>query len=97
MRTYNNLKNDGHIISIDLIDHEGTLIQAKMFNEEALKWTKVVEENKVYVFSGCIVKMANKKFTSIKNNFCITFDRSTNIQECMDDNQINQTGFSLRN
>ena len=82
-------------MSIDLIDHEGTLIQATMFNEEALKWTKVVEENKVYVFSGDIVIMSNKKFTSIKNDFCITFDKGTDIKECMDDNQINQTGFSF--
>jgi len=39
--------------------------------------------------------MANKKFTSIKNDFCITFDQSTEIQECKDDSKINQTGFSF--
>ena len=49
----------------------------------------------MYVFSGGSLKMANKKFTSIKNDFCITFDKSTEIQECKDDNQIDQTGFSF--
>jgi len=39
--------------------------------------------------------MANKRFTSIKNDYCITFDRNTDIQECKDDKQINQTGFSF--
>lgn len=29
--------------------------------------------------------MANKKFTSIKNDYCISFDKSTDIKECMDD------------
>jgi len=56
-----------------------------MFNEEALKWTKVIEENRVYLFSGGSIKMANKKFTSIKNDYCISFDKSTDIKECMDD------------
>ena len=34
-----------------------------------------IYENKVYLFSNGIVKMANKKFTSIKNDFCIVFEK----------------------
>lgn len=45
-----------------------------MFNEVAIKWFDQLQENKVYIFSGGSIKMANKKFTSIKNDFCITFD-----------------------
>jgi len=32
-----------------------------------------IEEGRVYKMSGGQVKMANKKFTTIKNDYCITF------------------------
>lgn len=39
--------------------------------------------------------MANKKFTSIKNDFSLIFDQSTEIEEAKDDVQINKSGFSF--
>lgn len=38
---------------------------------------EILEENKVYLFSNGSVKMANKKFTSVKNDFCIIFDKNS--------------------
>jgi len=74
MRPYKNDRGEGQIFNFDLIDRDGTMIQATMFNEVAIKWFDQLQENKVYIFSGGSIKMANKKFTSIKNDFCITFD-----------------------
>lgn len=37
--------------------------------------------------------MSNKKFTSIKNDFCITIDISTEIEVVTDDTHIKKTGF----
>lgn len=39
--------------------------------------------------------MANKKFTSIKNDFCLTLGRETEIQECGEDVSILNNGFSF--
>lgn len=39
--------------------------------------------------------MANKRFTSIKNDFCITFDMQTAINEVAEDRAIKQEGFSF--
>lgn len=39
--------------------------------------------------------MANKKFTSIPNDFCITFDRNTTIDEVCNDDSIGAQGFSF--
>ena len=37
MRKYNNARGSGVILSIDLVDREGTMIQATSFNETANK------------------------------------------------------------
>lgn len=42
----------------------------------------------MYLFSNGTIKMANQKFTSIKNDFCIVFDRNSEIKEVGDDDNI---------
>lgn len=39
--------------------------------------------------------MANQKFTSIKNDYCIVFDQNSEITECSNDTQIKAQGFSF--
>jgi hypothetical protein len=41
------------------------------------------------------VKLANKKFTSIKNDYCLTFDQNADILEAEEDNQIKKQGYSF--
>lgn len=52
-------------------------------------------ENKVYLFANGQVKLANKKFTSIKNDYCLTFDQNADIVEVGDDAMIKRQGFSF--
>jgi len=40
----------------------------------------------VYLWSNGNVKIANKKYTSIKNDYCIIFDKNSEIEEIEDDN-----------
>ena len=49
----------------------------------------------MYTFAGGEVKIANKKFTSIKNDYCLTFDQNTVIKKCDDDKAIVGAGFSF--
>jgi len=42
----------------------------------------------VYLFSQGQVKLANKKFSSVNNDFCINFDKQAQIKEVEDDEQI---------
>jgi replication factor A1 len=72
-------------LNIELIDNQGTQIQATFFNDQADKYDELLQENKVYTFSNGTVKMANQKYTSIKNDFCIVFDRNSEIKEVADD------------
>jgi hypothetical protein len=39
--------------------------------------------------------MANKKYTSIKNDFCLTLGNETEIEECGEDKNIQNNGFSF--
>ena len=79
MRSYKNDRGSGCVLSFDLIDREGTMIQATCFNETANKINEKVEQNKIYTIAGGEVKISNKKFTSIKNDYCLTLGRDTEI------------------
>ena len=95
IRSWKNAKGEGRLFNIDLVDREGTLIQATAFNETAEKYAEMLEQDQVYTFMNGTVKLANKRFTSIKNDYCLTFDYSTVIEACADDAQIKGDGFSF--
>ena len=95
LRYWKNAKGEGRLFNMDLIDREGTLIQATAFNETAESLSQKLEQDKVYTFCNGTVKLANKRFTSIKNDYCLTFDYSTVIEPCKDDAQITGDGFSF--
>ena len=66
-------------MSVDLMDTDGTLIQASFFNEAAKKYDNILEQNRIYTWSNGSIKLANKRFTSIKNDFCLTFNNNAEI------------------
>jgi hypothetical protein len=41
--------------------------------------------------------MANKRFTSIKNDFCIVFEKNAQIVEVEDDGSIAEQAFDFTN
>lgn len=49
----------------------------------------------VYLFSNGVVKMANKRFTSIKNDFCIVFEKNAQIKQVHDDGSIAAQAFDF--
>ena len=61
-------------MNIDLVDKAGCAIQATCYNDAATKWNDVLQEGKVYSMGSGIVKMANKRYTTIPNDHCLTFD-----------------------
>ena len=51
----------------------------------------------MYTFAGGQIKIANQKFTSIKNEFSIVFDKNSVVELVQDDLQIRSQGFSFNN
>lgn len=85
----------GQVFSVQLVDSHGTQIEGTFFNDAAKKFDSLLQKNKVYVFSSGTIKMANKKFTSITNDFCIYFDKNSDIQEAKDDGSISNQAFDF--
>lgn len=63
------------------------------FNDLAKQQAQSLKENGVYLFSNGTVKIANQKYTSIKNDYCIVFDKNSEIVEVEDDSKIKAQGF----
>ena len=74
--------------NFDLVDREGTMIQGTAFNEQALYMDKLLEIDCIYTFSNGLVKLANKRFTSIKNDYCLTFSKDSLCEKCAEDDEI---------
>lgn len=72
VKHWNNARGQGSLFKIDLVDRGDCQIEATFFGD-AQAMSDKIEEGRVYTMSGGQVKMANKKFTTIKNDYCITF------------------------
>jgi len=88
-------RNGGSLLKIELVDMYGTQIEGTFFNEAADIFEHKIQENKVFLFSNGVVKMANKRFTSIKNDFCIVFEKNAQIVEVADDGSIAEQAFDF--
>ena len=75
LKHYSNARGEGCLLNIDVTDKANCSIVATFFGDAARKWDERLVEGKVYSMSGGNVKMANKRFTTIKNDFAITFDQ----------------------
>lgn len=83
-------------MNIDLCDQTGSQINATLFNAAVDAHSHKLTEGKVYLMSGGVVKMANKRYTAIKNDHCINFDERAEIEEVQgDDKTIKKTAFSF--
>jgi replication factor A1 len=94
-RPWKNAKTEGWVFNIELMDSHGTQITATFFNDAAVRYEAELQEGAVYLFSGGNVKMANTKYTSIKNDYTIIFDRNCVIEKASDDQKIKSQGFSF--
>ncbi len=83
------------MLSIDLLDEEGTQIVGAIFNEAVDMFHGMLREGRVYLVSGGCVKMAAKKFTSIKNDYILNIDNTATIVPLgMDDTKIKSLEIS---
>lgn len=82
--SYKNSKGEGKVFSFDLIDSSAE-IRVTVFQQLIDRFYDKLKEGTVYEISGADVKNANKKYSSIKNNFELIVNNDTKIEECIDD------------
>lgn len=79
IRTWSNAKGEGSLFSVDLLDSSNMDIRATFFKEAVDKFYTMLQEGKVFTFSGGRLKLANAQFNTCKSNFEITFDQNSEI------------------
>lgn len=84
IRTWSNAKGEGKLFSMDLMDESGE-IRATAFKEQCDKYYDMIEVDKVYFISKCQLKPANKQYSSLKNDYEMTFSNDTVVQPCEDE------------
>ncbi|XP_006863517.1 PREDICTED: replication protein A 70 kDa DNA-binding subunit [Chrysochloris asiatica] len=94
IRTWSNSRGEGKLFSIEMVDESGE-IRATAFNEQVDKFFPLIEVNKVYYFSKGTLKIANKQFTAVKNDYEMTFNNETSVIPCEDDRHLPTVQFDF--
>lgn len=84
IRTWSNAKGEGKLFSMDLMDESGE-IRVTAFKEQCDKFYDMIEVDRVYFFSKCQLKPANKQYSTLKNDYEMTMTGETVIQLCEED------------
>lgn len=80
---------------MDLMDESGE-IRATAFRDMVDKYYEMIEVDKVYYISKCQIKQANKQFSTLNNDYEMTFTNETIVQECFDaPNSIPQIQYNF--
>ncbi|KAI4343969.1 hypothetical protein L6164_011252 [Bauhinia variegata] len=81
MRTYKNARGEGCVFNVELTDEDGTQIQATMFNEAARKFYEKFVLGKVYYISKGTLKVGNKQFKTVQNDYEMTLNENSEVEE----------------
>lgn len=94
-KEWTNQKGSGTLFSIDLLDESGE-IRATAFTEQVIKFYDMLVEGKVYYFKGGRIRPANRKFTTIKHEYELSFDSTTEIWEAqVSDSEVPRQTFTF--
>ncbi|KAL3042763.1 hypothetical protein OYC64_020647 [Pagothenia borchgrevinki] len=85
VRTWSNSRGDGRLFSFEVLDESGE-IKVTAFNKEVDQFFSLVEQGKVYYITKATLKVANKQFTTLKNNYEMTLNAHSSVVPC-DDSQ----------
>jgi len=80
--------NQGKLFSVDLVDSEGTEIRATFFREAVDLFLPRLEVGNVYTFSEGKVKVANRQFSAIQNEYELNFGKEAQVQAVQDSGDI---------
>ncbi|KAJ4713205.1 Replication protein A subunit [Melia azedarach] len=96
MRTYKNARGEGCVFNVELTDEDGTQIQATMFNEAARKFYDRFQLGKVYYISKGTLKVANKQFKTVQNDYEMTLNEYSEVEEAVNEASfIPETKFNF--
>ncbi|KAI9460036.1 replication factor-a protein [Russula earlei] len=83
IRHYSNQRGEGRLFSVTLMDDSGE-IKGTAWNTMVDELFERLQENRVYFVSKARVNLAKKKFSTVSNDYELSLDRGTEIEECHD-------------
>lgn len=89
--------NQGKLFYFIVLDNDGSEMQCTCFNKAVDKFFNEISEGKVYEIKGGYVKINDKKFTTIKNDYKIVIDENSFISEKTDDGSIKENNLKIIN
>ncbi|KAH7476637.1 hypothetical protein PRIC1_000650 [Phytophthora ramorum] len=96
IKNWSNARGSGKLFSVDLLDAKGGEIRATFFNDGVDKFYEMLRPGNVFYFAGGKVKMANRRFSSVDNDYEVTFDQHSDISPAPEDNQISQMHYVFK-
>ncbi|KAF2671052.1 replication factor A 1 [Microthyrium microscopicum] len=100
MRSWHNQNGEGRLFSVNLLDESGE-IRMTGFNSIGEHFDDLYnnfEEGVVYYISSpCQVKMANKKFSQVNNDYELTLERDTKVERAEDQSAVPQVRYHFIN
>jgi replication factor A1 len=95
IRTWSNKKGEGKLFSVDLLDSSGGQLKATMFKDAVDKFHRIFEVDKVFIISKGTLKIADKKFNTIPNEYELTLNVDSDVQAVDDDTSIQTQTFEF--
>ncbi|DBA02369.1 TPA: hypothetical protein N0F65_007188, partial [Lagenidium giganteum] len=96
VKNWTNARGQGKLFSVDLLDAKGGEIRATMFNDAVDKFYELLRPGGVFYFSGGKIKMANRKFSSVDNDYEVSFDQHSDIVPAPEDGGIQQMNYNFK-
>jgi len=87
VRTWNNARGSGKLFSVIFMDNSSE-IKATAFNDACDKLFDLIQEDQVYYISNANIKLANKQYNNVKNDYEMSLDANTNIVLCNDNQNL---------
>ncbi|ETS61649.1 hypothetical protein PaG_04143 [Moesziomyces aphidis] len=94
IRHWSNQRGEGKLFSVNLLDDSGE-IKATGFNDAVDRFYSMLQENHVYLISKARVNIAKKQFSNLQNEYEITFENSTEIEECTDATDVPEVKYEF--
>lgn len=80
IKLYSNQRGEGKLFNVTLMDESGE-IRGTGFNQVVDELYDKLEEGKVYFLSKARVNLAKKKFSNLSNDYELSFEKNTEIDE----------------
>lgn len=96
IKHWTNARGQGKLFSCDLLDSKGGEIRATMFNDAVDKFYELLRPGGVFYFTGGKIKMANRKFSNVDNDYEVSFDQNSEISPAPEDGQISQMNYAFK-